>query len=192
MKVIIFTGLSASGKSSISRKVSQTLNIPRIDLHSILHKKAENGGFSRAREWVSSTGIPAALEETKASLVEQLDQLRNERGLIIDEILDLNTLDYLCDRFPEDSFTIVYIRTNRHDRKRFMAKRLGMYKDDKSILAEMIFMDRLKERLGIRDVISRASLRFENYGRLDSIVEKVTEKLNEFLEETSVRQERAY
>lgn len=191
MKVFLFTGLSASGKSTIAKTVSQMLDIPRVDLHSIMRIKAQEAGFMRTRDWVLSKGVDQILEQVKTLTEEQIIQLRNDRGLIVDEVLDLNTLNYLVARFREDEFRIVYIRTNRHDRNRFMAKRLGEGRSKKEVLAETRFLDKLKERVGIRDIIERADFRFQNYGRLDDIVSSITETLKEELRvEITIRRER--
>lgn len=190
MKIFLFTGLSTSGKSSISKRVSQMLNIPRVDLRSILHIKAQEAGYIRARDWVLANGIDQTLGQVRILMEKQIIQLRNDRGLIIDEVLDLNTLNYFTDRFGEDEFHIIYIRTNRHDRNRFMTKRLGI-RSKKEALLEMKFLDKLKESVGIKDIIERANFRFQNYSRLDDIVSLVADTLEKEIKRgVAVRKER--
>lgn len=177
MNIILFTGLSASGKSTISKEVSKKLDLPRIDIHAIIHDIALQKGFPRARNWILETGIPRALEETRESLVKETENARNREGVIIDEVLDPETFDLLKHRFAEDEFCTVYIKTNRHDRKRFMANRLG--KKTKEAKREIRFIDGLKERVGTRDIIEAADYKFENFGTLEDIAYEIAKTLQQ-------------
>ena len=56
MNIYIFTGLSASGKSILSRAFAERLEIPRVDLRAIIHEKAGESGFDRGRDWIRSVG----------------------------------------------------------------------------------------------------------------------------------------
>lgn len=175
MNIFIFTGLSASGKSTISTGVSASLKLPRIDLHGIIHQKATEAGFNRARDWIFSIGIPEALSESRSTMSREIANNKNAQGVIVDEVIDMNTLDYLKSEFHDDQFTIIYVRANRHDRRHFMGKRLDA--KDGIVPEEIKFIDRLKESVGIRDIIQIADIRIENYKRLEDTINEITDTL---------------
>ena len=82
MKILIFAGLSASGKSTISEKVGASLNIPRIDIQSFIHNSAKTAGFDRGRDWILNMGIVETLNQTRTNLITEIDKNRNLRDLI--------------------------------------------------------------------------------------------------------------
>lgn len=172
MKIFLFTGLSASGKSTISKKVSNDLELPRIDLHSIIHDIATQGGYERARNWIMAIGTENALHEARKKLALEMDFARNSRGIIVDEILDVETLSFLKNRFSEDEFCSIYIRANRHDRTQFMLKRLDKA-NKKEALKEIRFIDSMKNRAGIKEIVSNADYKFNNFTTLEKITENV-------------------
>lgn len=176
MKIAIFTGLSASGKSTISKVVSDRLGLPRIDIHSIISEEAHRGGYSRARDWILKTGVKESLDRSREILLDQIKHNRNRSGIVIDEVLDPTTLHKIKERFPGDQIEIVYIKTNRHDRKKFMSKRLGTQNESEA-QKERRFIDMMKHAVGIKEIVSQATIRAENYVGIDSAVNTIIQKL---------------
>jgi len=195
MKIILFTGLSASGKSVISKKVSEKLGLPRINLHAIIHEIAAQKGFPRARNWISAVGVEQSLEETRSRLANLIEEMRNRKGVIVDEVVDPATLAFLESQFREDEFCSVYIRANRHDRKRFMDKRLGG-KDRREAQREIHFIDHLKEEVGIAQIIENVDYRFENFRNVESVANNIANTLRREVlgtaDEFSVKGERGF
>lgn len=175
MNIYVFTGLSASGKSTISKEFSKRLGIPRIDLHRIIHVKAEEAGFARGRDWINFVGIETALNETRQHILRAISENRNEKGIVIDEVVDPATLNAIKLECSDDEVRVIYMKTNRHDRTKLMTKRLGV-KDCAEIRqakGERRFIDRQKERAGIREIIGGADIRIWNNGKVSWITESL-------------------
>jgi dephospho-CoA kinase len=185
MKIILFTGLTGSGKSSISQAVAERLGIKRISLKSIVHRMTQERGYSKARTWIAAEGMPTFLKELGSELLKEVQMSRQEKAFIIDDVLDIGTLNLLKQSFPEDEHTIVYIRTNRHARQRFVGKRLQI-SNKQLIRSEIKTRDFIKEQAGIRDIISNANYRFKNSSTLSNLVDEVSNTLEaNFLDNTS-------
>lgn len=190
MKLFLFVAPSASGKTTISKAVSERYGLPRIDLHQILHVLATRYGYPRAREWVISAGLEEVLSLTRMQVFEEIETNKNLRGIIIDEIIDGGTLDLIKDLYPESDMKMIYIQTSQDDRLRFISKRINT--DDESLaLEEILFIDRLKQKLGIDQILERADVKISNNGSLEDAVDEVCEYVNRMLRnpEGSVKRE---
>ncbi len=185
MKIILFTGLTGSGKSSISQAIAEKLGIKRISLNPIVNRMTQEKGYQKTRIWIATEGIPTFLKKLGNELLREVEMSRQEKALILDDVLDTGTLNLLKQHFPEDEYTIVYIRTNRHARQRFVGKRLQT-SNKQRIRSEIKTRDFIKEKAGIRDIISNANYRFENFSDLSSLVNEISNTLKaNFLDNTS-------
>lgn len=190
MKIVLFTGFSASGKSTIASQAGKELEVPVVNLHDLVRKIARNSGFRKTREWVSGVGLAQALKVSRKALTEAIEKERNSRGIIIDEVLDPETLASLKRRFQEDDFTIVYIGASRRERRRRMLERLEQ--EEPSVAAQEVrTFDSMKEKVGIRKIIEEADFEIENYGNLNEITGQLAEKLRqEIFGEINISRER--
>ncbi|NCQ56034.1 hypothetical protein COT86_00715 [Candidatus Collierbacteria bacterium CG10_big_fil_rev_8_21_14_0_10_43_36] len=191
MNLFLFVAPSASGKTTISKAVSEKHDLPRIDLHRILHDLATRGGYPRAREWVMSIGLDEVLNLTRMQMLEEIEINKNPRGIIIDEIIDGVTLDLIKNLYPESDIKLIFIQTNQENRLKFISKRIGA-KDESQALEEILFIDHLKERLGIDQILEQAEIRISNDGRVENTVDEVCEYVDRVLRnpEGSVKRER--
>lgn len=191
MNIFLFAAPSASGKTTISTAVSLKYDLPRIDLHQILHDLAVEYGYARAREWVLSVGLEEVLNLTRMRLFEKIETNKNARGIIIDEVIDEGTLNLIKDAYPESNIKTIFVEAHQHDRVRFISKRINA-DDETHALEEIQFIDGLKQRLGITGVIEQAEVRINNYGRIEEAVDEVCEYIGRMLRssEGSVKKER--
>lgn len=176
MKIILFTGLSGSGKSTIANRVGEGLGLPVVNFHQIVHGLANSKGFKRTRDWVYSNGIERVLAESRTGLISAVEIAKNEKGVIIDEVLDPQTLALLKESFSQDEFLTVYIRVSRGERKHWLAKNSEGNKPAVAI-REMRHIDYLKEKAGIREIIEGANIRIENFRGIDEVTTQLIERL---------------
>lgn len=174
MNIFLFTAPSASGKTTISKAVSEKYNLPRIDLHQILHDLASEQGYMRARDWVVSVGIEEVLNLTQIRIFEEIEINKNIRGVIVDEIIDEDTLNLIKHIYPESNIRIIYIQTGRNNRIKYISKRIDAENEEQGE-EEIQFIDHLKQKLGIDRVIEQADIRIFNDGRIEDAVGEVSE-----------------
>lgn len=178
MNFFLFVAPSASGKTTISKAVSERYNLPRIDIHQILHVLAIRHSYTRAREWVIAVGLEEVLNLTRMQVLEEIETNKNPRGIVIDEIIDGDTLDLIKGRYPESDI-------------KFISKRIDA-KDESQALEEMLFIDRLKQKLGIDKILEQVEIRISNHGRVEDVIDEVCEYVERVLvnPEGSVKRER--
>lgn len=177
MNIFLFTAPSASGKTTISKAVSERLDLPRIDLHKILHGLATEQGYVRARDWVVSVGIEEVLNQTRLRIFGEIEINKNIRGIIVDEIIDEDTLNLIKYIYPESNIRIVYIQTGRDNRIKFISKRIDA-ENEKQGEEEIQFIDHLKQKLGIDRVIKQADIRVCN----DCLIEDAVDEVSKYVE----------
>jgi dephospho-CoA kinase len=173
MNILLFTGLSASGKSTISRKLSERQRIPRLDIHQIIHELAE--GYDRGREWIAEIGETEALHITNQELFQQTKK-QTELGIstiIIDEVINMEMVESLS-RLGAPH--IIHVKANRHDRIHFMRQRLDT-KNSSVAKDELRYIDSRKETMGIREVIENRQVVVVNTGHVDSVCALLEEEL---------------
>lgn len=147
-------------------------------------------GFTRAREWVMSVGLEEVLILARIQMFEEIETNKNSRGIIVDEIIDGGTLDLIKGLYPESSIKMIYVQTSQEDRLRFISKRINT-EDKGQALEEILFIDRLKQKLGIDQVLEQAEVRISNNGRVEDAVDEACEYVGRILRnpEGSVKRE---
>lgn len=175
-RIIIFTGLSASGKSTVAERVSQEIGASAISLRQdVLHPVAIENGFARARLWILATCVePSLLTLERERLVQVINQksLEADSGsVIVDDLIDPGTPPFLRESFPESQVSVVLIKSNRHLRKRWIIKRTSG--TDKEALEEQKWLDGIKIKAGIFKAIVGADFQIRNMGRVEEAVEGV-------------------
>ncbi len=174
MKIILFTGLSASGKSAIAKQTAERLNLPLVEFHQLMHQEAKNRGFTRIRDWMKEIGgFEAALEQTRSTLFNKIQTLRNEKGVVIDQLIDMTTLNSLREVFQGDVPYVIFIRSNRHERRHWARKR-----DPENGVRDLILKDNLKLEVGLRNVVESADCMVANIGSLENITANLVDYLN--------------
>lgn len=173
MHILLLTGFSASGKSTIARAISQNYDLPLVDIHSLVHPKAISEGYARARDWASSVGLEAALSFLRNATFNLVRDLRNPKGLIIDEVLDSETFRLMGERFPEDTIRIIRIMARDEKREKFIKQRLNTDSNE-AAQRELASLDNLKLNLGIEKVMAAAHYVVANDAELPVVIERVS------------------
>ena len=179
--IIIFTGLSASGKSTVAERLSQEIGAPVISLRQeVLHPLAIENGYSRARFWILATCDNPLLLDLERNRLTQVIQDRAEESksanVIIDDLIDPGARAFLSGYFPESKISVVLIKSNRHLRRRWITKRMGI--STKESIQEQKWLDGVKVKAGIFRVIQSRDLVVKNMGKVEDAVACLREFLN--------------
>lgn len=171
--IVIFTGLSASGKSTVAQKLSQEIDASVISLRQdVLHPVAVENGYARARFWVLATSEDPSLLDIERSRLAQVIELRSQTSnaeiVVIDDLIDPGTPQFLREYFNRSRISIILVKSNRHLRKRWIIKRTAG--SDREALEEQKLLDGIKIKGGIFRAIGEANFRIRNMGTVDEAV----------------------
>lgn len=180
MEIVIFTGLSGSGKSAIAKKCALEFDLPVANLHQILKEKSLQAGFSHTRDWISELGILNSIAETRDTIEGQISQARaSHRGIIIDQVIDPETLYSIRSRFPLDHTSVIFVKANRHDRRHWAETRSDTPAEG---LALLRLKDTWKYEAGVNEVIAEANIVIENNRPLNEVVQDVRNYISPLIE----------
>lgn len=168
MNILFLAGLSASGKTAIAGVISKQLGASAISLRQdLLHPLAVKYGFKRGRYWVLAT-----IQKPKLLIRERKELLRliKNKGagadyVIIDDLIDSGTPKFLRQQLKQVEVLVIRVKTNRHLRKRWIAKRTNF--PMKEAIKEQKFLDFVKHKAGIAEAIRGADIEVKNFGRLE-------------------------
>lgn len=171
--ILLFTGLSASGKSTVAEKLGKEIGAPVISLRQdVLHPLAIENGYERARYWILATGEnPSLIELERARLAQVIDlqsKTSTSRNIIVDDLIDPGTPGFLRQSFNKSRVLMIFIKSNRHLRKRWIIKRTNA--SNKEAIAEQKWLDGIKIQAGIFQSIREADFRIKNTGRVEDAV----------------------
>lgn len=171
--IIILTGLSASGKSTIAEKLGQGIAASVISLRrEVLHPIAVEHGYPRARFWILATcENPSFLDFERnklAQVIEQRSEASHSGNIIIDDLIDPGTPQFLREFFDQSRIFVVFVKSNRHLRKRWIIKRTDG--SDREALEEQKWLDGVKIKGGIFRTIREADFYIKNMGTVENAV----------------------
>lgn len=177
MKILLFTGLSGSGKTTIARKIGNELELPVISTRGLLHAAATQKGFARIRYWLAEAGFDDILREGREKMAEAIEEekKRGEKGVIVDDIFDPEMLAALSQRFPNEKIQLIYTETSREIREERMIVRIDA--DREEAIKELTFLDGVKAEAGIAEVIQAAEIKIENSGELGETLNELRREL---------------
>lgn len=171
--IIILTGLSASGKSTVAEKLGQEIGAPVISLRQdVLHPVAIENGYTRARFWILATREdPSLLDLERRRLVEVIEgksEVNHTNNVIIDDLIDPETPYFLREVFDQSQITVILIKSNRHLRRRWIIKRTEG--SDMEALEEQRWLDGIKIKAGIFQTIREADFKVKNMSKIEDPV----------------------
>lgn len=165
MTILLFTGWSAAGKSTIARRLGEDLEMPVVGARKVLHQVANKRGFTRIRYWLAANGIEEVLNEGLLAGLEEIRASRGTRGVIWDDAFDPRLPLLLRREFGEEEVVIIAVDTPPETREERLEKRLGTNREE--VLHELRFIDGFKSEAGIAKVIEMANIKIKNFGSLE-------------------------
>lgn len=177
MSLLLFTGFSSVGKSTLARVVNIDLGYAFVGEREILHELAEARGYQRSRYWFAVEGLEVILAAARLETFHQILELGG-KGVIIDGVYDPGLLTLLRETFINTSLITVQARLELREQRMAGEGRLGS--SLKEARSEINFIDNLKKTAGIEKVIDQADIVVENNEGLlqgaDEIKKKLTER----------------
>lgn len=171
--IILFTGLSASGKSTLAERLGKEICAPVISLRQeVLHPIAIENGYTRARYWILATRKNPSLLDLERNLLVKVIESRSKTSssekIIVDDLIDPGTPQFLRDFFGKSRVLVVFIKSNRHLRRRWIIKRTSG--SDIEALREQKWLDGIKVNGGIFQTIVEADFCIKNTGTVENAV----------------------
>lgn len=158
-EVLLFTGWSASGKSTLAKEVNQNLGYFYIKERDILHDLAIASGFRRTREWLAAKGTQNVFQAATKETVRQISDL-GSANCLIDGSYDRCLPHILRANLSYTRVTIISVIASLEERERRMMGRLGVSLEEAR--KEKNLIDGFKRDAGIEDLISHADISIDN------------------------------
>lgn len=155
-KFIAFTGLSASGKSTASKEISQQLSIPYVSIGNIIRSWANKEGFIGISDYFEHYGVKTAFERYRQNLFAQINAYYDNSGVVVDGVYDSQLFSMLCNNVGKNNILLVSMNPNENERlKRFML----FHKMPPTIATmQMLRRDHPKIIAGVEEIISQADI----------------------------------
>lgn len=179
MTIFLFTGPSASGKSTVAKGIADRLDLSLIGEREILHSLAAQHGFARSRHWLAAVGFQQVLDESLAATVAQIRQTKNNRGVILDGSYDGRLPLLLKETFPKEQLVIIALTIPQSEREKRIQNRLGT--DVKLALLELQFLDQLKYKAGMREIIRQSNITIDNDKPITDAIQELHQELGPYL-----------
>ncbi len=161
--MLLFTGKSGSGKSTIARTVSETIDAPIFAEREIFRSLAHAHGFSRGRLWLESVGIVELLKQAREKTIELLAAVRDEPIAILDGVYDAALPEAIRQKIPNAVLRIVSVTAPIRVRRRRVAERLGTT-SLREAGWEITFLDAMKNAAGMGAIVRNSWVTIRNMG----------------------------
>jgi cytidylate kinase len=163
-KLILFTGLSGAGKSSLAQRISHRFSFHLIGEREVLHKLAEEAGFKRSRLWVANDDFEKILQAARLETSKQIQECGSNQ-VVLDGVYDKSMIPFLNKLLPDFIQLSFFIDAKYSTRLLRIAAR--MHVDEREATIEQEFIDGYKERAGINEVINQADIVIDNNNNLE-------------------------
>lgn len=84
LPVIILAGWSCAGKSTVAKKLADTILFDLIDVYEVYHDIAVSKGYKRSRYWLHKVGGRIFANETTFRIVDYIKLFNESCGVVID------------------------------------------------------------------------------------------------------------
>lgn len=121
-RIIIFTGLSATGKSSLAKLLAKEIQAPEISPNDLLEAYAKKSGVQTARALFENKGIEKT-RKIRSRLLFSFIQKQKASVVIVDGLYDYALFSQLKKKYAKGVF-VVDVTANRSLRKAMVLKRL--------------------------------------------------------------------
>jgi geranylgeranyl pyrophosphate synthase/adenylate kinase family enzyme len=181
MDMVLFTGYSCSGKTTVSNLLAQREGYHLISIHPIISNLSKQHGYARGRELFRNKGV----EKTSFWVAEYLAKYLSRNNfdkVVIDDIYDNCLLSSIFENFPCEKKVLIALETNYEKRLTRMSGRICS-SDDAS--EELKLYDLFKNEANICSVIEKAHYKFTNddiplENLYDNIVAAIKQEKSEF------------
>ena len=171
METLLFTGLSATGKSTIAKRLANDLGFILFREREILHELAVARGYNRTREWITKEGEGVVLRAATAETIAKMQGITGDDGFVVDGSYDKYLPLVLKTAFPNSRVTVIHITLEDQEREKRISGRLGVSIDIAK--KEMGLIDGFKRRAGIGEIIKAADITIKNDRLVENALDQV-------------------
>lgn len=176
--IILLTGLSGAGKSTVSGELAASLGLHSIDSRNVYHKLAGEGGYKSGREWLKEVGTSGFIDSVIDETVKQMSEQPEETSFVLDAVAGSGMVEKIQSQFPHAVTTIVALRAPTEVREARIARRQNL--DLQEAYAERQFRDGFLDKSGVEFTMNSAVLTVDNE---EEKLENTLGIITKFLEE---------
>lgn len=175
-KIILLTGFSGVGKSTVSNQLAASLALSYIDSRNVYHKLATELGFNSGREWLKISGTGDFLENVVDETVRQMSDQPEGTNFVLDAVAGNRMVEKIRSSFPQAIMTIVSLQAPVEVREGRIARRQSL--DLQSAAHERKFRDGFLQESGVEVTMQQADFVVENEeNELELTIQRITEDL---------------
>ena len=164
MLVVLLTGESCVGKSTVAKSVGPLLGAPVVEEREVAHRLALAAGFSRGRKWLKLAGFATVRHAIRDYTVAKLVELQEAPIVLVDGAYDYLYLDNIRTAVPRARTLTIHMVGGRIDMLNRMVQRLGGVLPEEARV-ELQFLHQTKYGSGMTRLI-RESMTMGRYVRV--------------------------
>lgn len=165
MNILLFTGYSASGKSTLAERINVDLKYKFFGERNIIHNLAVERGYSRSRYWLQAEGITCMVNAVRSETLQLIRESQQSRGIIIDGAYDREIVPSINGAFPESRLVIISVIVGKNIREERMRHRLRG--QEHLVLYELKGIDYFKREAGIEEIMKEAEIIIDNSNTIE-------------------------
>lgn len=157
-KLIITTGLSAAGKSTVSKMISDELSLPLLHTTKIMRKYANSLGYTRLTPFFTDSGYQKAYAIVRPLILKEVKNMLG--GGVVDGVHDYRLYKEICDNYGRKNVRVITIEAARKCRVRRHAERrgLGIKEADEGVTSR----DKIAIAGGTKKIIDDSDFKIKN------------------------------
>jgi dephospho-CoA kinase len=171
VKIIITTGLSAAGKSTISRMVANRLSLPVVHATDMMRKYAKSKGYDGLVHFFIELGYQKGYETVRPMILNKVKNYAKKHGAVFDGIHDYVLYKKICEKYGRENIRVIAIsaarkyRVDRHADRRKLTKEKAEEGVDKR--------DQIAIAGGTLKIVNDCDFKIKNEGSLEECVQEI-------------------
>lgn len=166
-RLIVLTGSSATGKSTVSTLLGRQLGIPVVHVSDLMRDVATSKGYSRLSTFFDKEGVENAFKQSRPLIQEHINRSIVHSNVILEGLYDYGLFETLINQFGRKNIFVVNFAANRSFRKGMVRKR---EQDKVKAKEELRRRDVVKWQVGLKDILSHADVKVRNNNLLPKVV----------------------
>lgn len=172
MNALLLIGESGAGKSTIAGAVCEKRGGSHLCERDLWRSIAHQHNFKRARDWAEAAGLSEVATAVRKLTIKLAGEHLPHGLVVIDGAYDRNLPEALRKRFPEASVGIIAVTAPDKLRLQRVQQRMGGVAVDQA-KTEAAYLDNIKQKLGMADLLAQADATVTNDGALAAAVSQL-------------------
>lgn len=177
-QIIGITGYSAVGKSTLAQHLRRELGIGMFSLGN--YQRAEFASHGKPEEYLIKLGVGATYYDKFPDYLAEIAKNMNKKGIVVESIYTHAFLSLMRDTFKINKVHIIEIWAPWKNRLELYTLKTGINGKDAKV--NLNKLDKLKEDVGLKDVLSHVDVRVRNNCCLQKFLREGTEEARKLLQ----------